>query len=293
MQEPGASLRGVEVLRGAGLRSFRAHGLIDGSGGFESGALTSSDAFIVSLTGEPAAYLAERRTEYPKQFKNLRRFARKLEQEVGPFTLIGPDGSEPALEQLLAWKRAQYRRTGRHDVLGADWSNQLIRSLFEKREGELQGLLLTLRCGERIVAGKFGVRRGDVFHSWIAAYDPQLSSYAPGRICVQEVITAMPRLQLTRFDLGTGHRDYKGPFSSEVALTRVGDISACGGPGGLEQSPDGGWKTRAPSRPEILNRVKRRLDHIAAAEPSLGGRLRGVAVAIRAMGRAPAQAADS
>jgi CelD/BcsL family acetyltransferase involved in cellulose biosynthesis len=282
---PDARIDGAEALKAAGLSAFKFSGLIDPYGVFAKAEGDEHDAYLIALeegtTGED--YWEGLRAASPKRFKNMRRLEHKLAREIGEPTLVAPDVDQAAFDALLGWKSEQFVRTGLHDVLAPTWSRALMQSLFETRDGPLQGLLVTLKIGERPVAAHFGVRLAGAFHPWIAAYDPELSAYSPGLTFISEAIRAMPALGLTSYDMSAGSDHYKRPFASEKAPIREGVLRVSGG--GLERSLGRLSGVLGPKPAHTLRRVGRRLDHIASAELSLSGRMQGLATALAASSR--------
>ena len=270
---PDAAIEGAEALRAAGIKAWRFAGLLDPHGAFAASQAASKETYLIKLDGPAEAYLEALRAASPKRFKNLRRLENKLDREVGELRLVAPDHDDLAFEMLLGWKREQFRRTGLHDVLHPSWTQDLLRSLFQTREGPLQGLLITLRVRGRPVGAHFGVRLGGAYHPWLAAYDPEFGAYSPGMVLISRAIEAMPALGLVSYDLSDGSDHYKRPFASEGHVVREGSLR----PNGVGASRLSGLlEARAPT----LHRVQRRLDHIATCELSLSGRLQGIAAAV-------------
>ena len=201
---PEFELSGGEALREAGLRALRVGGLIDPEGLFAGSEADETPAYRIRLDANPEAGLERLRRASRNGAKNHKRYARKLERDAGPLRLAGPDTDQAAFDRLLAWKSAQLKGTGLHDFLEVPWMRQLLQRLFEAREGEFQGMLLSLYAGEVQVAGQFGVRLGGWFHPWIAAIHPDYSAYSPGHVFLWEAVAAMPSLGLSTFDLGPG-----------------------------------------------------------------------------------------
>lgn len=268
---PGVPFSPTELLAASGVRRFLFEGLVDPEGRFAEHVSVRSPVYGIRLDGSPEAYFESLRADSPKRFKNMRRLEHKLERECGAVTLTAPDHDREAFELLMGWKSEQFQRSGLHDVLAPDWVRSLMRSLFSTTEGPMQGLLVTLRAGGRPIAGHFGIRSGAAFHPWIAAFDPDFAAYGPGVTMVSQAIRAMGRLGLKTYDLSGGHDHYKKPFAAESESIAQGMVS-----GGRPPSA-----RRFADRPSALVRVGRRLDHIAAAEPTLPGRVRGVLTALR------------
>lgn len=279
VSSPGAAIDGVQALVAAGLKAFRFTNLIDPHGLFEGAPLDSGRAYLIAHDGDGDAYWERLRSASPKRFKNLRRLEHKLERDLGEITLCAPDHDPAAFEALIAWKRDQFVRTGSHDLLHPGWSRSMMQSLFEAREGGLEGLLLMMRVAGRPAAAHFGVRLGPHFHPWIAAFDPTLAAYSPGQIFMGRAIRAMGGLGLTAYDLSSGYPHYKRPYASDIVEVGAGALRAPGRQGSgrvpwaLAHKAVGGSS-------KIVQRLHRRLDHIAAAELSLTGRIQGLAAAV-------------
>ncbi len=270
---PGVALDWSEALRAARLNAFRFTALLDPHGVFAgAGVEGGEEAYAIAPAeggGEGGDAWWERlRAGSPKRFKNIRRLEHKLDREEGPLELTVGDRSSEALQLLIRWKREQFRRTGLHDVLHPAWSRALMEGLFASHDPELSGLLITLRARGRVLAAHFGVRAGGVYHPWLAAYDPAFAAISPGLVFLSMAVRAMPEAGIHRYELSGGSAHYKTVFASGAETLAFG-AAEVGAPGG-----------RRTARPELLTRLRRRLDHIAAAEPTLGGRLHGVAAAL-------------
>ncbi len=278
-----------EALAAARLRAFRFTALTDPHGVFGGAVLDGADpAYAVAPVDAGEAYWERLRAGSPKRFKNIRRLEHKLDREEGPLELTFGDTSADALDLLIRWKREQFRRTGLHDVLHPEWSRAMMSALHRRAEPDFRGLLVTLRARGRVIAAHFGAQAGAVYHPWLAAYDPDWAHASPGLVFLSMAVRAMPEAGLERYELSGGSAHYKTVFADHE-----------------EELAHGSAEVRAPAaspgasrRPELLARVQRRLDHIAQAEPTLAGRIQGVALALTDMkkrlpsgGRAPASEA--
>lgn len=270
--DPAVPYSPSELMAASGVNRFVFDGLVDPQGRFGDHVSARRPVYGIRLTATPEAYFERLRTGSPKRFKNMRRLEHKLEREVGEISLTAPDRDRAVFEQLLAWKRDQFHQTGLHDVLDPDWVRALLANLFETRNRSLFGLMVTLRAGGRPVAGHFGVCAGSAYHPWVAAFDPAFAAYGPGVTLISRAIRAMGGLGLQAYDLSGGHDHYKRPFTLGEETVVQGAVS----PGLRPPSA-----RRFADRPSTLTRISRRLDHIAAAEPTLPGRVRGVWTALR------------
>ena len=275
----GPDLEASQALRLAGLREYRFAALIDPWGAFPT-ANTRSDqghTIVLGSRGESAGadYLEALRAGSPKRFKNVRRLDHKLERELGPVALVSPDHDPAAFDAMFAWKRAQFARTGLHDVFAPAWTQRLMRSLFQRREGPLQGLMITMTVAGGPVVMHFGVREGERFHPWIASHDPALAAFSPGQTFLWRAIEAMPSMGLKVYDLAAGHDHYKTPFASDKVPLLDGALRLAPG---LEGSA---WRL-AESALGVsgAGRLRRRMDQIASVELTLAGRVKGLVHAV-------------
>lgn len=288
---PGLDLDAGDALRAAGLSALRLSGLIDPFEVFQDSVEVRTRSHRIVLTDTPQTYFARLKAASGNRFKNYRRYRARLDQEVGPLAIVAPDRDVRAFEQLIGWKRAQFARTGAHDVLGAPWSEALMRRLFETRGSHFEGLMISLYAGDRLVAGHFGVRRQGWFHPWIGAHDPDLKAYSPGMLHQMEAIGAMPGLALRTYDLGPGEDPWKPMFALDGAWVGSGLATAPSMLGRLAKSSDGLWRLGALAGAPVAGRIRNRLEQILAIEPTAIGRMRGAAHAIAAYPMRPRDAA--
>ncbi len=282
---PGAPIGGAWALAAAGVSAYRFSALVDPYGCFAAVPGEADEGYVMRLgEGGAEAYAEQLRQANPKRFKNWRRLENKLEREVGPVTMVGPDHDVAAYDLLMDWKRAQLKRTGLHDFLAADWTRTLMRSLFETRDGDFQGMMITLRAGDRVIAGHFGVRLGDVFHPWIASIDPQGGTWSPGQTLLSQAIRVMPRLGLSSYDLAASHGHYKAPFCLDRVPVREGSAVAATAAGRRQGRREDAWSRASRAAPAV-GKLRRRMDHVASVELSMGGRMRGLLQAVAAQGR--------
>lgn len=280
VSKPHTGLSGQQVLRLAGIKSFRFNGLIDPHGLFANGDTTEGEAHAIVLDQDPADYLEAMRAASPKKFKNYRRLDHRLEREVGPLRLVADDRSQTTLDLVLDWKAEQFRRTGLQDVLRPEWVAQMMQSVFESRAPGGAGLLMALYAGETLVAAHFGVRSQAVYHPWIASANPNLAAYSPGQLFLSHAIRAMPELGLGVYDLGPGSDHYKRPYANLTHKPGAGLVPAqAAAPAPLA------FASRRLSRIGPVDKVFRRLDHIVAVDPSAQGVIRGLGEAVQGLSK--------
>ncbi len=264
---------GREALALAGIRAFRANGLVDPFGQFDTRGFDEVEAFVLEPGASGEAYLEVLRVDSPKRFKNLRRLEHRLERDFGEIRFVANDRSQASFDLVLWWKSAQFRRTGLQDVLGPQWVTQLMRNLFALESGPMTGNLASLYAGQTLVAAHFGIRQGETFHPWLASANPALAEQSPGQIFLVNAIRAMPQDGIAIYDLASGHDHYKRPFGPRVKIVKSGLVTA------------GAGRSFLPAAPAPVRKVMRRLDHIATLNPTLAGRARGLAEAAVAISR--------
>ncbi len=280
-----APIDGPEALAAAHIGAFAFTGLIDPLGAFPRARPSGMSGHVIALQGTAEAHQEALKAANPKRHKNWRRLQNKLEREFGELQITPLDTDQEAFDLLLAWKRDQFRRTGSHDVLRAGWARALFQTAFERHDGPLRGVMTTLRAGGRLVAGHFGLAGDETCHVWISAMDPACAGCGPGQVLMLQAPETLEALGLKVYDLGPGYAHYKAPFATgEVAIAE--GLTMADGPAGLAaRSLDSAWSLAGDGRINVVCRLRRRLDHIAAAELSVSGRVRGVIEALAGSSR--------
>ena len=281
---PGERLDGAEALGAAGVSGLRLTGLIDPFDAFPSARPSAMQGFVIEPLPDADAYYAALREANPKRFKNWRRLQNKLEREWGEVVACPTETSPEVLDQLIEWKRDQFRRTGSHDVLRPEWARALFHRILEAR-GHARPVMAALRAGGVLVAGHFGLAVGPHAHGWLSVINPDSAAAGPGQVLAFRTAEFLPGLGLRSYDLSPGYAHYKAPFASRTVEVREGLVTASGRAGAAARSLNAVWALAGEQRFDAVGRLRRRLDHIAAAELSAGGRARGVVEAIAGYGR--------
>lgn len=236
---------------GAGLEAVMAR---LGASGFRYSGAPPDDPLLGGLAGAPAAqhsmvvadgydaYVRDQRARYPKAFRNLRARRRRLDDSRLDIRFDDRDGA--ALEEIIALKRAQYRRTTQIDVFGFAWTRRLIRDLHARPPGEARGLLSTLRIDGELAAGHFGLEADGVLHWWFPAYDERFAHLSPGLVLMHEVAEKGAAVGLRRIDLGGGAYRFKTEFANGGGVLLSGRWHAARGVGPAIEAVDrfaDGW----------------------------------------------------
>lgn len=244
----------------------------------------SEGSAVADLSGGFDAYLEARRAEHPRHFKKMRRLARQGEKDYGvETTTFGPASAED-LATLIRWKREQYTRTGRHDVLGPAWTRALLDACAAAHAADFSGVMATLRYKGQLVAAEFGLRSGLTLHGWIAGYDPAFASCSPGLVLQERLLEHAAAAGVARVVLGTGEQHYKKHYTSHVELVDDGVVAAAGFAGGARALAAGLLLAVEQGRfgpaSRLAGRTRRRMDIILAVETRMGDQVRGLARAI-------------
>ncbi len=234
-------------------------------------------------------WLDAQRDLNPKHFKKMRRLARQGEKDFGKETVTFGPASAEDLVTLIDWKREQFTRTRRHDVLGAGWTRALLESCARHRGQDFAGVMATLRYDGKLAAAEFGLRSGSTLHGWIAGYDPVYSSASPGLILQERLLEHAAAAGVNWAVLGTGESHYKRHYASFHEPVADGVVIALGLAGGARAMAAGLLHVVEQGRfgpaSKLAARTRRRLDVILAVETSMAGQLAGVR---RALGEDPA-----
>lgn len=192
-----------------GLPSFTYHGALASQALFHDKAQQRQPSWVVDLSAGYDAYLDDRRTADAKAMRNIRSRQRKLNE--GDFNIVYRlDDTRPdALAHTLAVKRAQYAQTRATDVFTAQWSNQLVETLFATDGSGLRGRLSTVEVDGQIIAAHFGMQNRDVLHYWFPVYDPAWSKFGPGLTLFLEIARQLAEEGVSAIHLGPGDMDFK------------------------------------------------------------------------------------
>ncbi|GAA2080584.1 GNAT family N-acetyltransferase [Streptomyces albiaxialis] len=209
VHRPGFTWDPRELLRACGLAVWEFDHLAEGQPGFDRGITGAFASPVIGLDQGFDAYLGELRTRSPKFTRTTLYKERKLGRRVGEVRYVHDERDPAALRTLMAWKSAQYRRTGRSDRFAHAWIVRLAQHLFHSRSDRFAGQLSVLYAGDRPVAAHFGLRSDRVHTCWFPAYDPAFARYSPGIVMHLRMAEAAAREGVAYVDLGRGQKEYK------------------------------------------------------------------------------------
>lgn len=238
------------------------------------------------------AWYAERRQSWGKYFKDKERARRSLEAERGE-TRVERGLADPALlDRLIALKREQYARTGRHDIFACGWTRDLLHALMTSGHDDFGGSIAALWADGQLTAVEYSLHAGDRYHFWFPAYEPDLARCSPGILLTLETMRLGAEAGFRVFDFGFGGEGYKKYFCNATQSVREAVVLRPGMGAMLSDVALGLLNTAAGGRGERLRTsVRRRWAAIEACETTAGHRLMGAAaaavVAMRKAGGAP------
>ncbi|MFF3845350.1 GNAT family N-acetyltransferase [Streptomyces sp. NPDC002328] len=268
---PGIGLGPDELMRACSLSSFAFDNLEAEQGLFTRYAAAEYASFVIDVEKGYETYESVLRAQSPKFLKTTLAKERRLGRQAGPLRFVFDEREPAALRTLMAWKSAQYRRTGRRDRFAQQWITRLVHRLASgTRAPDCSGTLSVLYAGDRPVAAHFGLRSTTVLACWFPAYDPEFAKYSPGLVLHLRMAEAAAAEGIGLLDLGRGAAEYKDSLRTgelpvyEGAWTRPGTGAALH------------WLSREPSR-RAHHFVRSRPRLAAAANRALksAGRLRG------------------
>lgn len=222
---PGLEFDPRALLRACRLSAWEFDHLVAAQAAFTPFHATCRAEPVMHLGAGFAAYEEQARRRSAKTVKTVRYKERKLGREVGEVTYTFAETDPAELRRLMAWKSAQYRRTGRTDRFAMPW----IVALVEHLHATGFAVLSVLRAGDRPVSAHLGLRAGPVMAGWFPAYDPEFARYSPGMVGHLRMAEAAAADGVTWIAMGRGGREYKDWLKNDefaIAEGRVARASA-------------------------------------------------------------------
>ncbi|MEP3892720.1 MAG: GNAT family N-acetyltransferase [Litorimonas sp.] len=248
--------------------------------------LSTNETAAIDIPTSAEAWRAERDGSYRRHLKSNRRRTRKAEENIGPKRVELFSRDIDVYASLLKWKREKFAQTGKYDVLSADWTQALIRTLWERgAKADLRCDMHALYFGDQLAAIDLGLSDGDVFHSWMVAYNDELSEYAPGIQLLEGLIDASPETGYRRIDMGEGLDGYKRHYASASREVVSGLVPIAGAAGRLSRLYAATERWGVGPLRDAPGKLRRRYSQIAACEDGTRGRVRHMVAAFTTAGR--------
>ncbi|MFC3080452.1 GNAT family N-acetyltransferase [Phenylobacterium terrae] len=207
--EPGLEIDPRELVNALGVARFDFSHMLADRAPFAAYARGQVTSHVVDVCGGYGAYQAERKAAGVGLIKDCDRKRRRVEREVAEPVFTAFSRSEAAFDQLIAWKRAQFRATGQTDIFAAGWTRALLKQLFASRDPDFGAVLFTLHFGDRLAAVQLNLRGRRTIHAWIIGHDPELERHSPGLLLFQDILRWMDETPFDRLDLGPGDVRFK------------------------------------------------------------------------------------
>jgi len=218
---PDARFSMDKILRHAGVRRMFCPKLMDGQHRFDSFVVAENASPFVDLSNGYCAWEEDLKRRGAGLLKRLARKERKLVRDLGTVHLEYHTTSTGILQQLITWKKNQYRRTNEKDTFAVTWTNALLHNLLAvSQDSELQPLLSAMYAGKKLIAAHYCLTAQGVCHSWIPAYDPAFRRYSPGKLLLRRLLFEAPERSIERFDFGAGDEPYKYQFANDASSVR-------------------------------------------------------------------------
>lgn len=268
----------ADMLAAAGIGAYHYDALAQTSG---APALDPIACSAIDLTGGGDNWRGGKDGSYRRHLKNLRRRIRNSETDHGDITAALQTQDKDVYAQLIEWKRAQYARTGKYDVLSADWTRGLLETLMSRSGENLRTDMHALYFGDRLAAVDMGITDGVTYHSWMTAYDPELRNYSPGMQLLEKIIDAAGATGYTALDLGPGLDGYKKHYADEKFPPVSSGFIAAGGPAAALSKLYGAAEAAAERAPigglsRLPGKLRRRYGMISACDPTFSGRAKAL-----------------
>jgi CelD/BcsL family acetyltransferase involved in cellulose biosynthesis len=207
--EPGVDVDARDLVNALGVARFDFSHMLADQPPFAGHARGQVVSRVVDLGDGYGAYEAERKAAGVGLIKDCDRKRRRAGREVAEPVFTAYSRSDAAFDQLIAWKRAQFRDTGQTDIFSAGWTLRLLKQLFASRDPDFGAVLFTLHFGDRLAAVQLNLRGRRTLHAWIIAHDPELERHSPGLLLFQDILRWMDDMPFDRLDLGPGDVRFK------------------------------------------------------------------------------------
>jgi CelD/BcsL family acetyltransferase involved in cellulose biosynthesis len=276
---PDCSASLQDVLSGTPVGAFHYSALIKP---FDEDASNAQKGVVMAFPKGSQAWRAERDSSFNKHQKSLRRRIRKVSDEIGVPRLVTQSHNQNEFDQLIKWKVAQYEESGYYNVLGAEWTLDLLKLLWAKGpEAPLRLDMHSLYFGDTLAAIDTGLTDGQTYHSWIVAYDSQFHTYSPGTQLLNQIIDRSDRLGYKRIDLGVGIDKFKSYYATENVQTSSGFAAIFGPAAKLSQLYDAAERFGQKSLSDAPGKLRRRYSQIAACDSTITGRAKAMLSAVK------------
>jgi CelD/BcsL family acetyltransferase involved in cellulose biosynthesis len=202
------------LVGGLGVQRLDFSHMLAGQTAFAPYARGRQSSLIVDIADGFDAYKQGRKDAGVGVLKDAAKKRRKAERETGEVVFTPFASDTGALDQLIAWKRAQLRATGQTDIFSTSWTGRLLRQLHEAATPEFGASLYTLHMGGELAAAHLHLHGREVVHGWIIAHNAAFERYSPGILLFVDLLQWMDQGPYNRLDLGAGAYRFKAELSN-------------------------------------------------------------------------------
>ncbi|MGY1638597.1 GNAT family N-acetyltransferase [Geodermatophilus sp. SYSU D00742] len=213
-----------ELLGACRLDVWEFDRLVSGQEPFQPYEHVRAPSPVIDLGQGSESVLARLREQSSRIADKLPRQERRLTRDVGPLRFDYDSRDRSALTRVMAWKSAQYQRTGRSDRFAHPWIVQLLEALFDADRDDAHLVVSTLYAGDEPIAGHVALRLDDVLAGWFPAYDLRYATYSPGMLHRLNLIAAAAADGIRYIELGRGTKESKELFKSHDLVVSEGAV---------------------------------------------------------------------
>jgi CelD/BcsL family acetyltransferase involved in cellulose biosynthesis len=213
-----------QLLRATRLASWDFDHLVGDQPSLAAFQTRRDESACIDISQGFAAWCDERKKAGTEVVRKTQSRERKFEREIGPLRFeLRTSKPEQLLETLIAWKVAQFERTGFMNLFSFEWTSRLLRSLLTGN-ASLTGMISALWHGDQPVAISYRLRSFHVAHEWFIAYNVDYATYSPGMVLMLRVLEASFEQGITRLHLGSGDQRFKESLANGSVPVGVGTI---------------------------------------------------------------------
>ena len=243
-----------QLLRATRLASWDFHHLVGDQPSLAAFQTRIDQSAYIDISRGFAAWCDERKKAGTEVVRKTQSRERKFEREIGPLRFeLRTSRLDHALDTLIAWKVAQFARTGFMNLFAFDWTSRLLRNLLTGNAA-LTGMLSVLWHGDEPVAISYRLRSFHIAHEWFIAYNHDYGTYSPGMILMLKVLESAQEQGITRLHLGSGDQRFKESLANDNVPVGVGTVERATPSTMLRDAWR--WSRDATAASPLLNRCK-------------------------------------
>jgi CelD/BcsL family acetyltransferase involved in cellulose biosynthesis len=213
-----------QLIRATNLASWDFDHFVGDQPSFLAGRKDVVESAYIDMPQGYAAYCEENKRSGSEIIRKTISRQRKFEREVGGLNFeLNTTRPDEVLATLIAWKVAQFERTGYMNLFAFDWTSNLLRKLLTGHLS-LSGVLSALWHNDQPVAISYKLRSFHIAHAWFIAYNPEFSTYSPGMILMLKVLDSLAAQGVKRLHLGSGDQRFKDSLSNGSVPVSMGSI---------------------------------------------------------------------